>query len=351
VNSHVELTVADTGEGIGADGLPPRLSSAFRQGRLLADAEPPHGGRGLGLSIVKHLVGGACTAGAVAREQTRGRGQGTTMVVALPIMAAAPTWARGARKRPHPTAPVHAAVAPAGTESRCSPGVLGPRRGTTSPTPPSSLRVILEMPGARVLTPTSAAEALASGSAGRAARRGREATSGARTRNGFALPHEDPRRSGPSRAARCRRSALTGVSPVTRIARGAPAAGFHTHLAKPVEAIELVARRSPSAVGPRTGKETAGAEQPARAIGADAARREIFPRRGGARAGAPAGPARSRADRAVDLRPGGFGRRRIAMPRLWIARSRSSRSGNTACSGGNSDGAALLKVEEGAGEG
>src|SRR5690606_3753001 len=53
VNSHVDVTVADNGQGISPEFLP-HLFERFRQ----ADASTTraHGGLGLGLSIVKHLV-------------------------------------------------------------------------------------------------------------------------------------------------------------------------------------------------------------------------------------------------------------------------------------------------------
>ena len=53
VQSHLEVRVADTGEGIAPEFLP-RLFERFTQ----ADASTTrnHGGLGLGLSIVSHLV-------------------------------------------------------------------------------------------------------------------------------------------------------------------------------------------------------------------------------------------------------------------------------------------------------
>jgi hypothetical protein len=79
VNSHVELSVIDTGEGIAPTFLP-LVFDRFRQ----ADASTTrrHGGLGLGLAIVKQLVelhGGAIWA------KSPGPGQGSTFVVALPL--------------------------------------------------------------------------------------------------------------------------------------------------------------------------------------------------------------------------------------------------------------------------
>jgi signal transduction histidine kinase/DNA-binding response OmpR family regulator len=79
VNSHVELTVSDTGIGIQPDFLP-FLFDRFRQ----ADASTTrqHRGIGLGLSIVKSLVemhGGTVSA------SSEGSGHGATFVVKLPL--------------------------------------------------------------------------------------------------------------------------------------------------------------------------------------------------------------------------------------------------------------------------
>jgi signal transduction histidine kinase/ActR/RegA family two-component response regulator len=80
VNSHVELTVSDTGEGIAPEFLP-HLFQRFRQ----ADSTftRGHGGLGLGLAISRHLVeahGGRIDA------TSPGRGRGTTVRAELPLM-------------------------------------------------------------------------------------------------------------------------------------------------------------------------------------------------------------------------------------------------------------------------
>ena len=80
VNSHLEISVIDTGEGIKPDFLP-YVFDRFRQ----ADASTTrrHGGLGLGLSIVKQLVE---LHGGSIRVNSAGLGQGTTFIVALPLL-------------------------------------------------------------------------------------------------------------------------------------------------------------------------------------------------------------------------------------------------------------------------
>ena len=79
VNSHVEVSVEDSGQGIKPEFLA-FVFDRFRQ----ADSSTTrrHGGLGLGLSIVKHL---AELHGGSVRVKSPGDGQGSTFIVALPI--------------------------------------------------------------------------------------------------------------------------------------------------------------------------------------------------------------------------------------------------------------------------
>ncbi|HEV7642500.1 MAG TPA: ATP-binding protein [Pyrinomonadaceae bacterium] len=81
INSHVELTVSDSGGGIAEDFLP-HVFDRFRQADSTSSKK--HGGLGLGLSIVRHLVelhGG--TVEAANREEE----SGAIFTVKLPVMA------------------------------------------------------------------------------------------------------------------------------------------------------------------------------------------------------------------------------------------------------------------------
>jgi signal transduction histidine kinase len=102
VNSHVEIIVSDTGQGIPADVLP-FIFDRFRQ----ADSSitRTHSGLGLGLALVKYLVelhGGSVVA------QSLGQGQGATFTVRLPLAIA--EIPGSPVPRVHPTAPTIEAV-------------------------------------------------------------------------------------------------------------------------------------------------------------------------------------------------------------------------------------------------
>ncbi|HWW74593.1 MAG TPA: PAS domain-containing protein [Pyrinomonadaceae bacterium] len=80
INSRVEVAVSDTGAGIAPEFLP-HVFDRFRQADMGTTRR--HGGLGLGLAIVRHLV--ELHGGAVAAESA-GEGLGTTFRVSLPVM-------------------------------------------------------------------------------------------------------------------------------------------------------------------------------------------------------------------------------------------------------------------------
>jgi PAS domain S-box-containing protein len=85
----VRLQVADTGEGIAATLLP-HVFDRFRQGD--SSTTRRHGGLGLGLSIVRHLVE---LHGGEVRAESPGRGRGATLTIDLPLRAIAAEPSRG----------------------------------------------------------------------------------------------------------------------------------------------------------------------------------------------------------------------------------------------------------------
>ena len=94
VNSHVEISVIDTGMGIPPEFLP-HVFDRFRQ----ADASTTrrHGGLGLGLSIAKQLVE---MHGGSIRAKSPGEGQGATFTVTLPITVVHPERPEPEKVRP-----------------------------------------------------------------------------------------------------------------------------------------------------------------------------------------------------------------------------------------------------------
>jgi PAS domain S-box-containing protein len=81
INSHIEIAVSDTGIGIKPEFLP-HVFERFRQADQKSTRH--HGGLGLGLAIVRHLVE---LHGGTVEANSPGEGQGTTFVVKLPLVA------------------------------------------------------------------------------------------------------------------------------------------------------------------------------------------------------------------------------------------------------------------------
>jgi PAS domain S-box-containing protein len=150
VDSHVEVTVSDTGIGIHDDFLP-HLFERFRQ----ADSTTTrtHGGLGLGLAIARRIVelhGGSIVA------FSPGEGKGATFRVELPVMIV--HTGADAERRTHPR-----------TDARRRPPVEFPTLPDICVLVVDDdrdalelVREILESAGARVRTATSAGSAIAS---------------------------------------------------------------------------------------------------------------------------------------------------------------------------------------------
>ena len=79
-NAHVQIQVSDTGQGISPEFLP-YMFDLFRQGD--SSITRSHGGLGLGLAIVRHLVE---MHGGSVQAQSEGEGKGATFVVMLPMI-------------------------------------------------------------------------------------------------------------------------------------------------------------------------------------------------------------------------------------------------------------------------
>jgi CheY-like chemotaxis protein/two-component sensor histidine kinase len=93
-DAHVDITVNDTGNGIDA-GFLPHIFERFRQADSGTTRE--HGGIGLGLAIVRHLVE---LHGGTVHAASPGRGQGSTFRVRLPLTGVHAE--EGLERRAHP---------------------------------------------------------------------------------------------------------------------------------------------------------------------------------------------------------------------------------------------------------
>ena len=94
VNSHLEIIVSDTGQGIDSDFLP-HVFDRFRQADQKTSRQ--HGGMGLGLAIVRHLVE---LHGGTVDASSEGEGKGATFTVTLPITPVYQVDSSGGRVHP-----------------------------------------------------------------------------------------------------------------------------------------------------------------------------------------------------------------------------------------------------------
>ena len=99
VNSHIEIIVTDTGIGISPKVMP-FIFERFRQADSASTRQ--HGGLGLGLAIVRHLVE---MHGGTVDAESGGEGQGTTFTVKLPMIVLRSVEGSPDKneKREHPT--------------------------------------------------------------------------------------------------------------------------------------------------------------------------------------------------------------------------------------------------------
>ena len=220
-DSHVELRVSDTGMGIRPDFLD-HVFDRFRQAD--SSSTRTHGGLGLGLAIVRHLVE---LHGGTAAAQSEGEGRGATFIVSLPIPALAPA-ATASEPPPSPAD---------GTKPETPPDLLGLRVLLVDDDPETRrmLPLMLEQFGAEVTAAASAAEALAI--LQRMPMDVMIADIGMPEENGYSLI-------GKVRALDGELGSLPALALTAYAAEAdrqqALAAGFHLHLAKPAEAAHLV---------------------------------------------------------------------------------------------------------------
>jgi signal transduction histidine kinase/CheY-like chemotaxis protein len=222
VNSHVEIAVSDTGQGIESAFLP-HVFERFRQ----ADSTTTrtHGGLGLGLSIVRQIVE---LHGGRVRVDSPGEGQGATFTVELPT-----TLLRTpAADRVHPMTPTDVPFEPSATLAGTRVLVVDDERDTLE-----MLDVLLRQCGADVRMADNAAMGL------EMLRHWRPdvmvSDIGMPGEDGYAFigkVRDLPREEG----------GLTPAIAVTAYARSedrvrALSAGFQMHVAKPIEPAELVA--------------------------------------------------------------------------------------------------------------
>jgi len=80
-DSLARITVSDTGKGIRSELLP-FVFDRFRQGETSVSRR--HGGLGLGLAIVRHIIE---LHGGIVRAESPGDGRGATFTVELPLIA------------------------------------------------------------------------------------------------------------------------------------------------------------------------------------------------------------------------------------------------------------------------
>lgn len=224
VDSSVEITVADTGEGIAREFLP-IIFDRFQQGD--ASTARRHGGLGLGLAIVKQLVE---MHGGKVWVQSEGLGQGATFHVRLPLMN---VCTESDAKHPH------AVTSPALNQQLPSIALGGVHILIVDDEPDARefVKRLLIRTGAQVSVAGSAREAFTQISAGHPDVL--ICDIGMPEEDGYALIRK-LRQLGPDNGGATPAVALTAYARSEDRAK-VIRAGFQNHLAKPVEPAELLA--------------------------------------------------------------------------------------------------------------
>ena len=224
VNSHVEVVVSDTGQGIGPNLLP-YVFERFRQGDGTFARE--HGGLGLGLSIAKQL---AELHGGTVEAASDGVGHGSAFTLKLPLMIVRRP-AEGATTLVHPSTDRQVSIMDG------APRLDGVRVLAVDDEPDSLslLRSVLESVGAEVATASSGRAALVALPQVRPdvllADIGMPEMDGLQLIR--AVRHlDEPWRSIPAAALTAYARSQDRVTSL--------ASGFHMHLAKPIDPLELI---------------------------------------------------------------------------------------------------------------
>jgi CheY-like chemotaxis protein/two-component sensor histidine kinase len=225
INSHVELTVRDTGQGIEAAFLP-RVFQRFQQQD--SSESRAHGGLGLGLAICRHLVE---LHGGTIEAASAGPDQGATFTVKLPVL---PVLDRRVAASPqvHPTLDRNVRM-------ECPPELAGLKVLIVDDEPDTRELVVATMSGCGCVVETAGAV----GDALDAVRTFRPdvilSDIGMPGQDGYDLVRR-LRELAPAEGGRTPAAALTAYAR-TEDRRQVLRAGFEMHLPKPVEPAELMA--------------------------------------------------------------------------------------------------------------